>query len=81
VCITEEQHSVVRIFWTKNLMQGIFIKKCSLFTVGSVCHLQKFFLGGKSFANDEEIDTEVRKCPRQQLEDFYAAGFDAVIKR
>jgi hypothetical protein len=35
---------------------------------------------GKSFADDEEVETEVRKWLRQQSEGFCAAGFDAVIK-
>jgi hypothetical protein len=40
-----------------------------------------FQLGGKRFADDEHIDTEVRKWLRQQSKDFYAAGLDALIKR
>jgi hypothetical protein len=36
---------------------------------------------GKSFADDEEIETEVRKWLRQQSKDFYAAGFDALVNR
>jgi hypothetical protein len=38
-------------------------------------------LGGKRFADDEEVETEVRKLLRQQSEDFYAAGLDALVKR
>jgi histone-lysine N-methyltransferase SETMAR len=38
-------------------------------------------LGGKRFADDEEVETEVRKWMRQQPKDFYAAGFDALVKR
>jgi hypothetical protein len=38
-------------------------------------------LGGKCFADDEEVEMEVRKWVRQQSEDFYAAGFDAPVKR
>jgi hypothetical protein len=30
---------------------------------------------------DEEVEAEVRKRLRQQSEDFYAAGFDALVKR
>jgi hypothetical protein len=55
-------------------MQRIFIKKCPLFVVGSVCRL-------KRFTDDEEFKTELRKCLKQQSKDFYAAGFDAVVKR
>jgi hypothetical protein len=36
---------------------------------------------GKGFAHDEEIETEVRMWLRQQSKDFYAAGFDALVKR
>jgi hypothetical protein len=38
-------------------------------------------LGGKRFADGEEVETEVRKWLRQQSKDFYAAGFDALVKR
>jgi hypothetical protein len=30
---------------------------------------------------EEEVETEVRKRLRQQSKDFYAAGFDALVKR
>jgi hypothetical protein len=36
---------------------------------------------GRRFADEEEVETEVRKWLRQQSKDFYAAGFDALIKR
>jgi hypothetical protein len=36
---------------------------------------------GERFADDEEVETEVRKWPRQQSKDFCAAGFDALVKR
>jgi hypothetical protein len=35
----------------------------------------------KHFFYDEEVETEVRKWLRQQSKDFYAAGFDAPVKR
>jgi hypothetical protein len=31
---------------------------------------------GKRFADDEEVETEVRKWLRQQSKDLYAAGFN-----
>jgi hypothetical protein len=49
--------------------------------VGSVCRVKRFSLGGKRFANDEEVETEVRKWLRQQSKDFHAAGFYALVKR
>jgi hypothetical protein len=38
-------------------------------------------MGGESFAEGEEIETEVRKWLRQQSKDFSAAGFGALAKR
>jgi hypothetical protein len=38
-------------------------------------------LGGKRFADDEEVETEVRKWLRRQSKYFCAAGFDALVKR
>jgi hypothetical protein len=35
----------------------------------------------KHFADDEEFETEVWKWLKQQSEDFYAAGSDALVKR
>jgi hypothetical protein len=37
-------------------------------------------LGGRCFADDKEIETEVQKWLRQQPKDFYAAGFDTLVK-
>jgi hypothetical protein len=42
-------------------VQRVFIKKYFLFTVGSVCRMKRFSLGGKRFTDDKEVDTEVRK--------------------
>jgi hypothetical protein len=38
-------------------------------------------LDDKRFADDEEVQTEVRKWLRQQSKNFYAAGFDSLVKR
>jgi hypothetical protein len=38
-------------------------------------------LGLKCFADDEEVEPEVRKLVIKQSKDFYAAGFDAPVKR
>jgi hypothetical protein len=55
--------------------------------VVSVCRVKCFSIGSrnchldcKRFA-DEEVETEVRKWLRQQSKDFYATGFDALVKR
>jgi hypothetical protein len=68
----------VRFFVDKDSMQRIFIEKCFLFTVGSVCRVKQFSLGNKLFSDDEEVEAEIGKWLRQQSKDFYAAGFDAL---
>jgi hypothetical protein len=45
--------------------------------VGSICRVKGSQLGGKGFADDEEFETDVQ----QQSKDFYAVGFDALVKR
>jgi hypothetical protein len=35
-----------------------------MFTVGSVCRVKQFSVSGKRFADDEEVETEVRKWLR-----------------
>jgi hypothetical protein len=62
-------------------VQKVLIKKCFLFTVGSVCRVKWFTSGGRRFADGEEVETEVRKWLRQQSKDFYVAGFGALVKR
>jgi hypothetical protein len=69
-------------------MQRIFVSRCFLFTVGPVCRVKRFktgsrncHLGGKRFPDDKEVETEVRKWLKQKSKDFYAAGFDALVKR
>jgi hypothetical protein len=62
---TEEQRSVVHFCGQRDSMQRIFVKKCFLFTAGSVCRVKRFHLGGTRFADDEKVETEVRKWLRQ----------------
>jgi hypothetical protein len=38
-------------------------------------------LGGKRFADDEKVETEAWNWLRQPSKYFYAAGFDALVKR
>jgi hypothetical protein len=59
----------------------IFINKYFLFSVGSVCRVKRFTTWSRNSLKDEEVETEMRKWLRQQSEDFYAAGFDALVKR
>jgi hypothetical protein len=81
VCTTEVHRSVGRFCGHKDSIQEIFIKKCFLFKVGSVCRGKRFHLGGKCFADDEGVETKVLKWLKQQSKYFYPAGFDALVKR
>jgi hypothetical protein len=56
-------------------VQSIFINRCFQFTKGSVCHVKRFITA------DEEVETEVRKWLGRQSKGFYAAGYDALVKR
>jgi hypothetical protein len=51
-----------------------------MFMVGSICRVKRFHLGGKRFADDEEVETEVQKWLRQQSKDFNAACFGPLVK-
>jgi hypothetical protein len=73
-CTTEEQHSVVRFLLAKGPnandihkeMFPVYGKKCDFHMFGPL----KKHLGVKYFADDEEVETEVRKWLRQQSKDF-----------
>jgi hypothetical protein len=80
--ILQKRSVLLCVFYgRKDSMLRIFIKKCFLFTVGSVCRVKRFSISDKIFADNEEVETEVLKWLRQQSKDFYAAGFDALVKR
>jgi hypothetical protein len=38
--------------WTKDSMKRIFLKKCFLFTVGSVCRVKRFTAGSRNSLKD-----------------------------
>jgi hypothetical protein len=83
---TEEQNCVVHLFCgQKDSMQQIFIKKCFLFMVGSVCSIKRFTTGSinslKDVQKSQMMLDQLQKWPRQRSKDFYAAGFDALVKR
>jgi hypothetical protein len=85
-CITEEQRSVVRFFYgQRDSMQRIFIKKYFLFMVGCFYRLKRFTTVSRNSLKDvrksQVMPDQARKWLRQQSEDFYAAGFDALVKR
>jgi hypothetical protein len=82
---TEEQRSVVRFCRQKDSMQTMCIKKCFLFMVGSVNRLKRFTTGSRSSLKivrkslmmpDQEL-----KWLKQQVKYFYAASFNALVRR
>jgi polyphosphate kinase 2 (PPK2 family) len=83
-CTTDEQLSVVQFFEQKDSMKGIFIKKCFLLTVGSVCLVQRFKTASRNSFKDVRKshydETEVQKWLRQQSKNFCVAGFGALVK-
>jgi hypothetical protein len=66
-------------------MQRIFIEKYFLFTVGSVYRVKRFTIGKRNSLKDvrksQMMPDQVRKWRARQSIDFYAADFDALIKR
>jgi hypothetical protein len=59
------------------LEECIIEEQCSFVFCEQKDSVQKIFI--KKY--DEEVETEVRKWLRQQSQDFYAAGLEAVVKR
>jgi hypothetical protein len=64
----------------KSSMQRVFMRKFPVY-VGKICRVKRFHLGGKRFADDEEVEMEMRKWLRQLPQEFCAAGFNALVKR
>jgi hypothetical protein len=67
----------VRFLWAKGL-NAMDIHKEML---ESVCRVKRFHLGRKRFADDVGVETEMQKWLRRQSKEFFAAGFDALVKR
>jgi hypothetical protein len=85
VCTTEEQRSVVRFLWAKGL-NAKYIHKEMFSVYGGKCLSRKAVHNwvakrGKRFADGEEVQSDVQKWLRHQPKDFYAASFDALVKR
>jgi hypothetical protein len=82
---TEEQRSSVRFCGQNDSAQRIFINNFFLVYGGKSLSCKAVHRcvkkGGKRFADDEGVETEVRKWLRQHSKEFYAEGFDALIKR
>jgi hypothetical protein len=66
-------------------MQRIFVKKCFLFTVGSVYRVRRLTTGSRNSLKDVRksrmMPEQVRKWLRLQSKDLYGTGFDSLVKR
>jgi hypothetical protein len=83
-CTIEEKRSVVRFLYAKGLNVEDVHKE--IFPVyGGKCLSRKAVhnwveIFSQRFADDEEVETEVREWLRRQSKDFYIAGFNALVK-
>jgi hypothetical protein len=75
-CITKEQSSVVHFLWAE-VLNAKDIHKEMFHVYNGKCLSCKAVHN----ADDEEVETEVRKWLRQQSKDFYIAGFDLLVKQ
>jgi hypothetical protein len=75
----------MRLLWAKGLNAKDIHEKYFLFTVGSVCCVKRFTTGSRNFLKyirkSQTIPDQLRKWLGQQSKYFYAAGFDALVKR
>jgi hypothetical protein len=81
-CTTEEQLSIVRLFlWAKGISAKDIHKEMFPAHGGGVCCVKLFSTGSRKSLRDEEDETAGRNWLKQHLKDFYAAGFDALVKQ
>jgi hypothetical protein len=68
----------------KDSIQRISIMKCFLFMVGSVCRIKRLTTGSRNSLKvgrkSQMMPEKVQKWLSQLSKDFYAAGFDALVK-
>ena len=87
-CTTIEQRGVVRFLWAKKI-EAKDIHKEMLPMYGEHClshqavhkWVQKFSEGRTSIEDDDAVERAVRAWFRQQPKEFYAAGFQGLVKR
>jgi hypothetical protein len=60
-CTTEAKRSFVRFFFFVGK-----VTQCKGYSQRNVSHVKRFSLSGKCFADEEEVEIEVRKWLRQQ---------------
>jgi hypothetical protein len=75
-CTTKELRTVVRFYGRKDSMQRIFIKKCFLFTMGSVHRVRRFTTGSIKSQGRSEAANDAR--PGRPLEIATEAAVERV---
>jgi hypothetical protein len=84
-CTPEEQRPVLRFLWSKRLSAKDIHKEVFSVYCGKCLSVQAVHewaeKRGKRFADDKEVETDMRKWLRQQSKRLNAAGFDALVKR
>jgi hypothetical protein len=79
--VYKEQRSLVHYLWAKGLDAKDIHKEIFPVYDGKFVSRKAVQPWWQSFADDKEVETEVRKWLRQQSEDFHTVGFDALVKR
>ena len=85
MCTTIEQRGVVRFLWAKDMAVKDIHKELQPMNGGLCLSLQavhnwvqKFSEGRRSIEDEHRVG---RKTYRQQQQEFYAAGFQGLVKR
>ena len=80
-CTKIEQRGVMLFLWAKN-MEAKDIHKKMLPMYGEHClSRQAVHLSGERFPDDPAVERAVRAWFRQQPKEFFAAGFQGLVKR
>jgi hypothetical protein len=82
---TKEEGSVLRFLWAKKKFNSDNIHKDMFSVYGGVCHVKRFTTGSRNAANVSLIPKRFKQRygsgREQSKEFFYAADFDALVKR
>jgi hypothetical protein len=79
-CTTIEQRGVVRFLWAKNMEHPPYnpdLAPSDLHLFGPLKHR----LSGERFPDDDAVERAVLAWFQQQPKEFYAAGFEGLVKR
>jgi hypothetical protein len=75
-CATQERIYELQWGLLEHLSYSPGVAPSDLYLFG----LLRKHLGGRRFADDEEVEMELQKWLRQQSKDLYCVGFDSLLK-